>query len=111
MDPKTPRSSPPYFPQRWPSRWLVLAACLLCAPPLAYWAMTYKPALSLSYGQFRQKLEKDEVRSVKVGPSWIAGELKAPGPNGRPARFQTSRLGMENDQELVALLKAHIPNA
>lgn len=105
MDPKTPRIAPPRRPFSWSSPWLLLAVALLCTPALIYWSITFQSAQDLGYGEFVGKLEKGEIRSAKVGPTWITGELKVSDHEGRPAHFYTSRVGLEEDQQLFRLLR------
>lgn len=105
MDPKTPRVAHSRRPSLWTSPWLLLAAALLCTPALIYWSVTFQSAHDLGYGEFLGKLEKGEIRSAKVGPTWITGELKTKDPKGRPAHFYTSRVGLEEDQQLFRLLR------
>ena len=110
MDTKIPRPPTPRQSRRRLAPWLLLAAGLLSVPPLVYAIAFHKSAHELHYGQFKRKLSRGEVLTARVGPNWILGELKEAGPDGRPIRFQTSRLGMENDQELARLLDQHIPD-
>src|SRR5690349_11749806 len=101
MDPKKiTRSASPRRPSRFSSPWLLLAVASLCTPALIYWSVTYQAAQDLGYGDFLRRLEKGEVRSAKVGPSWITGELKTRGPGARSSQFYTSRVGLEDDQTL-----------
>lgn len=113
MASKTTRSAPSRTPQtsRFSSPWLVLAIALLCSPALIYWSVSYKPAQELRYGEFLRSLEKGEVRSARVGTSWITGELKKVDPEGRAVRFYASRLGLEDDQQLFRLLRDKLGSA
>jgi cell division protease FtsH len=70
----------------------------------------YKPVEDLRYGQFKQKLTRGEIRSVRVGPSEVTGEFAGADVGGRPVKFRSSRLGMERDAELPRLLEAHVPD-
>jgi cell division protease FtsH len=68
------------------------------------------PALTLPYGQFRKRLERGEIASVRLGPTMIEGRTLVKNPqDGQPVRFRVSRLGMEHDEDLIRLLDAHIP--
>jgi cell division protease FtsH len=73
-------------------------------------AISSKAAREVPYGQFKKMLARGEIRSVKVGPSELTGELSAAGPDGRPERFRTSRLGMERDDGLADLLDRYVPD-
>ncbi|QEH36637.1 ATP-dependent zinc metalloprotease FtsH [Aquisphaera giovannonii] len=65
---------------------------------------------SLSYGQFRKRLERGEISSARVGPSLIEGTLAAREPAGTPVPYRVSRVGMEHDEDLIRLLDAHVPD-
>jgi cell division protease FtsH len=99
----------PGGPSRWSSWRVVLAVVIVAAPALVYAVLASRSARRLAYGEFKSALEKDEFRSVRVGPSWITGEYRSAQPDGKVRRFQTSRLGMERDPELYTLLKNHVP--
>lgn len=92
-------------PSRW---WLAPVAVGLAA--VGAWAVLYEPAEDLRYGAFKKKLTAGEVRSVKVGPTELRGELKPSEAKASPVKFRVSRLGMENDPELAKLLDQHIPD-
>ncbi len=80
--------------------------------PALVWAVARGDGTrELRYGQFKKKVARKEVRSARIGPSSITGELTETGPDGRAVRFHTSRLGMENDPELFGLLDRTIPDA
>jgi cell division protease FtsH len=109
MDTKTTRSSSPRTPSRRPSTRLSLIVALLAAAGAVCFYVVREPVRELRYGHFKRLLAADGVRSVKVGPSEISGELKEIRRDGRPQRFRTSRLGMERDEELAGLLDRHVP--
>jgi cell division protease FtsH len=73
------------------------------------WLAWTDSAESLRYGQFKRKLASGEIRSARIGPTEITGELKPARATDHPRAFRTSRLGMERDEELAGLLAAHIP--
>ena len=78
-------------------------------------------AQTIPYGKFRQMLQSPEVtlRNVKVGRQEIRGEITEPerviGPDGvetdrnRTYSFRTSRIGVENDDQMLPLLAAKVP--
>ncbi len=108
------KPSRPSFFRGFPRRglpWLLLTAVFLAIPPLIFWVNTYESAHELPYGRFKQKLIGGEVKSVKVGPTWIVGELTTSRPGLNSPRFHTSRVGLEADAELPALLAKHVPAA
>ncbi|AGA26150.1 ATP-dependent zinc metalloprotease FtsH [Singulisphaera acidiphila] len=105
MDPKTPRIAPPRHSFSWSSPWLLLAAALLFTPILIYWSVTFQSGQDIGYGDFLGRLEKGEIRSAKVGPTWITGELKNSRSQAPSAHFYTSRVGLEDDQQLFQLLR------
>jgi cell division protease FtsH len=111
MDMKTPRASQDRTSRRRFLPWLFLLSGMLVIPALIYALVPQDPVQELRYGQFKKRLAQKEIRSVKVGPTELSGELKAVGPGGRPIRFHTSRLGMEHDQDLTRLLDQNIPDA
>ena len=67
------------------------------------------PVKTLAYGQFRKLLERGEIATAKVGPSLIEGRLLVTDSPDRPSRYRVSRVGMEQDADLIRLLDAHIP--
>ena len=110
MQPITPVR--PSSPQRhkhsiwtWSAFGLLLAAGIACV-----WIATREPGEVIRYGQFKRKLAAGEIHSARVGPAEITGELSGTGPDGRRVKFQTSRLGIERDEELARLLEAHVPD-
>jgi cell division protease FtsH len=108
MDMKTTRPSHRHFrPSKY---WWLLASTLLVVPLIVDQVMRIEPVRELRYGQFKKMLAGDEVRSVRVGQSELTGELRQTRANGRPQWFRASRLGMERDDGLAALLDAHIPD-
>jgi cell division protease FtsH len=90
--------------------WIFVASATVGVLALVYGISFYESAHELRYGQFKKKLAAGEVHSVKIGPSWIVGELAARGSDGRHVRFHTSRVGMENDAQLATLLDQHVPD-
>jgi cell division protease FtsH len=97
---------------RWASlhwRWILLGALTILGVVAVGYA-SYERVEDLRYGQFRQKLTHGEIRSVRVSPNELTGELTQPLRLGRPVKFRTSRLGMEGDEELTKLLEAHVPD-
>jgi cell division protease FtsH len=105
------RSSKSFLGRRKSLNWLwaslgALAVLGLVGIGLA----SLEPVENLRYGQFRQKLTRGEVRSVRVGPTELTGDLARPVGPGRPVKFRTPRLGMEGDEELTRLLEANVPD-
>ena len=112
MDTKTPRSalpadldagSPPGCPAS-------PRACRAC--PLAVsWIATHESVRELPYGQFKKKLAAREIRLGQGRPVELTGDAEGRRDRAaQPVRFRTSRLGMEHDQELAALLDQNIPD-
>ncbi|WP_422926128.1 ATP-dependent zinc metalloprotease FtsH [Singulisphaera sp. PoT] len=113
MHSKTPR---PAFSRHFTYRnlaWFSLVIVTLAAPFVVYWTTSIESAHELPYGRFKQKLVAGEIKRVKVGPTWIVGERTTPDAKGGTvtARFHTSRVGLESDAELPALLAKHIADA
>lgn len=108
METKKPRLPKFYFTCRY--IWLVVILALTVIPCAVYTVATAERVVELPYGRFKVSLSKGEVRSVKIGPSELTGELKTTRPDRRAQRFHTSRLGMERDEELAALLAKHVPD-
>ena len=82
---------------------------LLLASGLGFaWIATQESVEDLRYGQFKRKLIKGEVRSARVGPTEVSGELSSTRPDGRHVKFRSSRLGIERDEDLARLLEAHV---
>ncbi len=112
MECKTPDRSSVFARKRrksWPWIWAALAA-LAASTAACAWIVAGDPVDHLLYGQFKQKLARGQVRSARIGPSEITGELAASRPDGRPVKFRASRLGMERDEELALLLSARVPD-
>src|SRR5688572_11780268 len=73
----------------------------------------------IGYGTFKQLLQAPGARfqNVRVGPTAIRGEVtfadRTSGVGGEAARvpiaFRTTRIGMQDDPELAALLSKHAP--
>jgi cell division protease FtsH len=64
----------------------------------------------MSYGQFKKRLLRRQVASVRVGPTALHGVL-VPERRGSPGvQFQVSRVGMEQDLDLARLLDENIPD-
>ncbi len=102
-------TSPPSKKSRRLAIWPWAAAALLAASAVPFaWRAGFEPVEDLRYGQFKQRLARDEIRSARVAPAEITGELIASRADGRPARFRVSRLGMERDDSLAGLLEAHV---
>jgi cell division protease FtsH len=80
------------------------------AASAGFWIFTSERVQVLRYGEFKRRLIAGDVRSVKIGPTVVTGELKPRSHGQLPRRFRSSRLGMENDQELAKLLEAHVPD-
>src|SRR4051812_13222978 len=59
----------------WSALGLLLAAGIACI-----WIANQEPGETLRYGQFKRKLAAGEVRSARVGPAEITGELARVGP-------------------------------
>jgi len=116
-----PKNSPPTrsrFPYLNSLHLRIAAILILSLPPILYFTLTYQPPLKMTYGEFIRRLERGEVKSAKLGTSSITGELKSlANEKGnrrgtstistpfKNERFQTSRIGLEEDQELFRLLK------
>ncbi len=111
---KTSRTRSPYdtIHRLGDSKWSAWAAfAILAVAGLAWHAYSSAdPIESLRYGQFKQKLARGEVRSARVGPAEVTGELTTTRPDGRHRKFRASRVGMERDEELTLLLGAHVPD-
>ncbi len=110
MNTKTPGSSQ----RRNPRRTQITIACALSAFAIAT-ALTYRlntdhSVQELSYGRFKKILAQGEIRSARIGPTELTGELKTISPDGQYERFRTSRVGMERDERLAALLDRYIPD-
>jgi cell division protease FtsH len=110
MEQKPLRSAPDRSRRRRLSTWLLLASALILAPLSVALVVTAEPVRDLPYGQFKKKLAAGEVKSVRVGPTSLSGELTALSRKGRPVRFRTSRVGMERDDDLARLLAENIPD-
>jgi cell division protease FtsH len=111
MDPQpSRRSTPDPSRRRPPLSWWYLAPALAAVAAAVGWAVVYDSAHELRYGAFKKKLAAREVRSVKVGPTELRGELVPAVPGARPLKFRVSRVGMENDPELAKLLDQNIPD-
>jgi cell division protease FtsH len=93
----------------WPWLWSGFGL-LLVAGLIGAWIAVEAPVETLRYGQFKQKLVHGEIRSVRVGPTDLTGELMSTRANGKPVPFRSPRLGMERDEELAKLLETHVPN-
>src|SRR3954447_19348515 len=104
MKTKTPRPFRARLPRR--SHLALGFLAVLAAAPAVYRFATRDTPREVAYGQFKELLAADRVLSVKVGPSELTGELRPDAAGGRPARFRASRLGMERDGSLAALLDA-----
>ena len=102
MDPKTLAPRPPRTSSTPPSLALAARSSWPCSasPPLAYWArVATSRSRELRYGQFKKQLARGEIRSVKVGPTELTGELTAPGPTAGPSGSAPRGSGMEHDDE------------
>jgi cell division protease FtsH len=86
-----------------------LLAGLLAIFGAAYWIVAERSVREVPYGQFKKRLIRGEIQSVKVGPVQLTGYLRPERPGGRAVAFHTSRLGMEQDASLARLLDEHIP--
>src|SRR6516225_2252137 len=101
MDTKTRRASLCHALRRRNSRWILLLAGLLVIAGAALWIAAERLAVQeLPYGQFKKRLMRKEIQSAKVGPTELTGLLVRRGAGGRPIRFHTSRVGMEQDASL-----------
>lgn len=63
--------------------------------------------IELKYSRFKQLLQEDKVKSLRIGRSDIVGETteEIKDDSGRKAkRFRTPRVGVENDEGLIPLL-------
>jgi cell division protease FtsH len=108
------RSSKNPIPKFWRDRRkrsLALAALfgLALASGIVLSGKLQTPVETITYGQFRLRLERGEVRSARVGPTAIEGLLAADDPRGPSRRYRVSRVGMEHDQDLIRLLAEHVP--
>ena len=84
-----------------------VAAALTLVVAAAFWA-GHEPAERIGYGRFRKALAEGRVASVRVGTSTITGTLRNA---GGLVPFRVSRVGLESDVELPALLERHVPDA
>jgi cell division protease FtsH len=109
MHTQTPRPHAPARTRRRHALWLLLLAVLIVISGAACWIATERSAQQLPYGQFKKRLIRKEILSVRVGPTAIAGYLRPARPGVRPVAFHTSRLGMEQDTSLARLLDENIP--
>ena len=110
MDTKKTRASHPHGMRRRYTPWLLLLAGLLSIAGAVCWVIMTPSVQELPYGQFKKRLMSNEIQSVKVGPTELTGMLAPRGPGGRPVRFHTSRVGMEQDTGLARLLDENIPD-
>jgi len=110
MDTKTPRASLPHALRRRYSPWLLLLAGVLVILGVGYWTVADRSGQELPYGQFKKRLMRKEIQSVKVGPTELTGLLAPRRAGGRSIRFHTSRVGMEQDASLARLLDENIPD-
>ena len=92
------------------SRWWLLAPLGVLALGLLLFEPWAVPRRPLPYGQLKTKLIQGKVRSVLVSPTELTGELiEAEGSDGKPLTFRTSRVGLEQDAQLLHLLDQHLP--
>jgi cell division protease FtsH len=82
---------------------------LLLVTALLVFAQVRQQVKTIPYGQFRKQLQRGEVASATVGPTQIEGRLLATDGHGQPLRYRVSRVGMEQDPDLIRLLDAHVP--
>ncbi len=88
----------------------LVAGGLFLAAVIALTIGLQPPVKTLTYGQFRKRLEGGVIASVRLGPSTIEGRLLVVDPrDGQPVRFRVSRVGMEHDEDLIRLLAQHVP--
>jgi cell division protease FtsH len=109
MESKRSRHSPPCPPRNRVVTRILLVAGLLIVPVFAFWLVNDRSVVELRYGEFKARLAAGEIRSVKVGPTELKGEIQLPGPKIAPVRFHTSRVGMERDEALYAMLDKYVP--
>ncbi|MDB5353213.1 MAG: ftsH 1 [Planctomycetota bacterium] len=101
-------SSRPDKSRRLQPRWWFLLALAPVVIVLAYVAMRPTSVRVLSYGQFKKKLVARQIKSVRVGSSELLGELTEPSKDGL-REFRVSRVGLERDDQLPALLDQYVP--
>jgi len=109
MSSKTSPSRPLSNRKRRRSLWWLLIPAALVAALLLPGSPLRTQVETLKYGEFKNKLLRGEVRSVKVGPSEITGELKT-GLTSQASPFRTSRIGMEHDEQLAQQLQQNLPD-
>ncbi len=111
MNTKTPRpSSQRRSPRRTQLYGLIALVAIAGGSALAYKITTDQVIRELSYGKFKKMLARGEIRSAKVGPTELTGDLKSKLADGRAERFRTSRVGMERDEDLASLLDRFVPD-
>jgi cell division protease FtsH len=86
--------------------WLLLILAL--AGFLTWWSIPRTSATQLNYGKLIQLLDNPRVhfKEVEVTPTEIRGRLVR--PDGTEVPFVTSRRGLENDPNLVPLLRKKV---
>ena len=94
--------------RRHAPRWWVPLAFLPVVAAFLYAVYRPGPVVELSYGVFKRKLAAGEVQSVRVAATELTGVLAASGSRA-PAKFRVSRVGLERDDALPALLDRHVP--
>ena len=119
MKPSQPGSTWSRLVELWPLKkgtsrprtaFLVAGVGLALLASLVGYLVLTDSAQEVGYGEFRRMLTKGEILSAEVAPGEITGELKRVDRLGAPARFRTSRVGMERDGDLTRLLESHVPN-
>ena len=94
-------------------RYSVLACSLVLSISLAglaaFLALRPSPSRTLSYGQFKNRLRAGEIKRVRVASAELTGEYEVPGEPRRRA-FRVSRVGLEGDDQLPAMLDMYMPD-
>ena len=76
MDTKAPRASLAHALRRRYTPWLFVLAGLLAIPGVVYWIAADRSVVELPYGQFKQRLMRKEIQSLKVGTTELTGVLR-----------------------------------
>ncbi len=109
---KKPSRRPPIDSawRRLASQWWWLAIPSVVVGSLfAVWILFNEAGREMRYGEFKKKLVAHEIKSVKIGPTEIRGELTQKPVGARTARFHVARVGLENnDPDLARLLDQNI---
>lgn len=89
-----------------PFQWILIGSVVLVLVGVCL--LTSTGPAPLAYGAFRQMLEDPHIsfRDIQVSPTKIQGTLIT--ADGAAVAFTTSRLGLQNDPELIPLLRQKV---